>query len=135
MRYISEEYLKNNLVPSASFGHGVLVVGIGTIKYATKKESIEIDDTNIPFRPIEVPKEVIREVPVIKKVIKEVYVPKDKKERHWVILKNGTHIQCSSCKFKLPVNLKKLDSYNYCPNCGARMININKIKTFIRNKK
>lgn len=105
MKYISEFYLKRNLIPSAFLENKVLVVGLPIINRASSEEVIEIDNENT--------------YPMNEKCV-------------WIFNENESCIQCSSCKFKLPVNLKKLDSYNYCPNCGARMININKIKTFIK---
>ena len=61
---------------------------------------------------------------VIKKVIETIIDECKPKVGEWVERDNGDYYECSACgdAFVLLEGTPYDNYYNYCPNCGARMI-------------
>lgn len=47
----------------------------------------------------------------------------ERKKGKWRISRcaGGANCKCSNCKFEIIFSWVRVDPYNYCPNCGAKM--------------
>ena len=47
----------------------------------------------------------------------------ERKTGKWRISRcaGGANCKCSNCKFEIIFSWVRVDPYNYCPNCGAKM--------------